>query len=115
LTKGAETGSSGTLDDNFAYSGRVYGYPTGDWGDSNLQDFQWHDRLATRVGCAFAATELERAGTTEFNRIRVVDSGNQLANILPPAVDSYKVALFALDISPGNRGWLYRSQIQFSF
>ncbi len=105
VTGGAETGSSGTLDDNFAYSGRIYTYPIGDWGKANLPDFQVHDRLAMRAGCGFAATKIDRSGSTEFSRLRVVDSGDTLANILPLSVDSYEVALFAVDASFKYRGW----------
>ena len=104
-TGGAETGNSGALDDNFAYSGRMYAYPIGDWGDSNLQDFDFHERLAVRVGCGFAGTTIDRIGSTEFSRLRVVDSGSTLASILPAAVNSYDVSLFAMDASIKYRGW----------
>lgn len=99
VTGGAETGSSGTLDDNFAYSVRLQGYPIGQWGAGQLADFEVHDQLAMRVGCAFAATTINRGGSTEFNTPRVVDSGNTLAAILPGAVDSYAVSQFAVDAS----------------
>ncbi len=105
VTGGAETGNSGDLDDNFAYSCRVMGYPIGTWGSSELADFENHDRLAMRVGCAFAATTINRIGTTEFNIPRVVDSGNTLASILPAAVDSYAVTQFAVDASLKLHGW----------
>ena len=105
VTGGAETGSSGTLDNNFAYSGRIFSYPIGDWGDAKLQDFQGHNRLAMRTGCAFAASKLEREGSTEFDRLRVVDSGASLASILPASVGSYEAALFAVDASLKFRGW----------
>jgi hypothetical protein len=105
VTGGAETGSSGTLDDNFAYSGRLHAYPIGDWGSSNLQDFQDHRRLALRVGVGFAGSTVDREGTTEFTRLRVVDSGETLASILPPVVDQYHAALFATDLSVKFRGW----------
>ncbi|QDS88380.1 Phosphate-selective porin O and P [Rosistilla ulvae] len=105
VTGGAETGSSGNLDDNFAYSIRLQGYPIGDWGSSQLADFESHDRLAMRVGCAFAGTTISRNGSTEFNTPRVVDSGQTFASILPVAVDSYHVAQFAVDTSFKWRGW----------
>jgi hypothetical protein len=105
VTGGAETGSSGTLDDNFAYSGRVFAFPIGDWGDANLQDFEMHDRLAVRLGLGFAGSTIERFGTTEFNRLRVVDSGATLASILPATVSGYDVSLFAIDASLKYRGW----------
>jgi hypothetical protein len=105
VTGGAETGSSGSLDDNFAYSARVYGFPIGDWGDGELADFEWHDRLAARVGFGFASSEIDRSGTTEFNSLRVVDSGVTLGNILPSSVDSYSVSLFSVDAAFKLRGW----------
>lgn len=105
VTGGAETGSAGTLDNNFAYSGRVYWHPMGDWGKGELADFQYHDHLATRVGAGFANSTIERSGTTEFSRIRVVDSGIPLVNILPATVDEYTVNIYALDASMKYRGW----------
>ncbi len=105
VTGGAETGSSGTLDDNFAYSGRVRAYPIGDWGDENLADFECHDRLAMRVGAGFAASTIDRFGTTEFNRLRVVDSGATLSTLLPATVSGYDVSLYAVDTSIKYRGW----------
>ena len=39
VTGGAETGSSGNLDDNFAYSARLMWYPTGEWGEGQMADF----------------------------------------------------------------------------
>ena len=105
VTGGAETGSSGTLDNNFAYSARLFGFPIGDWGRGQLADFQWHKRLAMRVGFGIAASEINKEGTTEFDTPRVVDSGAELASILPPAVDSYFVSLYSLDVSTKYRGW----------
>lgn len=105
VTGGAETGSSGALDNNFAYSGRLSAYPTGDWGDANLPDLEWHDTLATRVGCGFASSVIERFGATEFNRLRVVDSGATLASVLPNTVSSYATFLYAVDASLKYRGW----------
>lgn len=69
VTGGAETGSSGDLDDNFAYSGRLSAYPIGDWGASELADFEWHERLAMRVGCAVADTTINRAGVDGVQHI----------------------------------------------
>ncbi len=105
VTGGAETGSSGDLDNKFAYSVRVLGYPIGQWGAGELADFEDHQRLAMRVGCGFAATTIDRDGQTEFNALTVVDSGNTLASILPAQVDSYSVTQFAIDASFKLRGW----------
>lgn len=105
VTGGAETGSSGDLDDNFAYSARVFFYPTGQWGTGELADFQWHETLATRVGAGFADSTINRSGSTEFTSVRVVDSGATLASLLPGAVNEYTVNLYAVDVSGKLRGW----------
>ncbi|MEM8666941.1 MAG: hypothetical protein AAGG48_05465 [Planctomycetota bacterium] len=105
VTGGAETGSSGTLDDNFAWSTRVYGYPIGDWGTGSLTDFDWHESLAMRVGFGIALSEIDRIGTTEFSRLLVVDSGERLSDLLPATVSSYSVNLYAMDASIKYRGW----------
>lgn len=105
VTGGAETGSSGTLDDNFALSGRMYAVPIGEWGHGEIADFQWHRKLAMRVGFGFAFSEIDRAGTTEFNTIRVVDSGATLSGLLPGSVRRYQVALYSVDTSFKYRGW----------
>ena len=105
VTGGAETGSSGTLDDNFAFSGRFFTHPTGDWGHSQLADFEHHHTLASRFGFGFAISEIDRFGTTEFNRLRVVDSGNTLASQLSTDVEGYEVSLFSVDASIKLRGW----------
>ena len=90
VTGGAETGSSGSLDDNFAYSARVLAFPCGQWGDGSLTDFEGHKYLAMRIGCGYAASEIDEDGTTEFSRLLVVDSGERLENILPGTVSSYE-------------------------
>ncbi|MEQ8836713.1 MAG: porin, partial [Lacipirellulaceae bacterium] len=59
VTGGAETGSSGTLDDNFAYSGRIVAFPIGEWGLGALADFDQHEQLAVRSGLAFATTTID--------------------------------------------------------
>jgi hypothetical protein len=109
VTGGAETGSSGTLDDNFATSARAYCFPIGEWGEGELADFQWHERLAVRTGCGFASSNIDRVGMTEFSRVRVVDSGERLSDLLnsafPDEVTSYAVSLFAMDASFKFRGW----------
>jgi hypothetical protein len=105
LTGGATTGSSGTLDNNFAYSGRVVAFPTGDWGSGELADFDWHDTLATRIGAGFASSNINRLGSSEFNSSRVVDSGLQLGPLLPATVSQYNVTQYAVDGSLKYRGW----------
>ncbi len=104
VTGGAETGSSGTLDNNNAVSGRVYAFPRGQWGTNDLADLTNHQMLATRIGAGFAATTIDRIGSTEFSSLRVVDSGRQLSTLLPNGVESYEVALYSLDASLKFRG-----------
>jgi len=105
VTGGAETGSSGRLDNNFAYAARMFAYPTGQWGTGELADLDWHDTLATRIGAGIANSTINRSGVDEFNSVRVVDSGETLSSILPGAVDEYTVNLFSLDVSSKLRGW----------
>lgn len=105
VTGGAETGSSGALDNNNAYSARLLAYPLAAWGVGELADFEWHDCLATRVGAGFANSKIARDGRTEFDSVRTVDSGAQLSSLLPAAVSEYNVHLFAVDISSKWRGW----------
>ena len=105
VTGGAETGSSGDLDNNFAYSGRVFAFPIGDWGRGSLADFDWHETLATRIGAGFANSTIDRTGSTEFNSLRVVDSGMQLSSLLPLAITQYTVNLYCIDASCKFRGW----------
>ncbi len=104
VTGGAETGSSGTLDNNFAVSGRASTQLFGDWGDGQLADFDLHEQLVARLGCGFALSEIARDGTTEFDGLRVVDSGGRLSNLLPDSVEQYKASLFAVDASMKYRG-----------
>ncbi|TWU41833.1 hypothetical protein [Novipirellula artificiosorum] len=99
VTGGAETGSSGTLDNNNAFSMTAYCYPTGEWGHGELADFDVHDRLATRIGGGVAFSTIDRTGTTEFDALRVVDSGRRLSSLLPDTVDQYSVALFSVAAS----------------
>ncbi|TWU66231.1 porin [Crateriforma conspicua] len=105
VTGGAETGSSGNLDDNFAFSLRLHTFPTGDWGPTTLADLEHHDDLATRIGFGVATTRINRSGSTEFTRLRVIDSGLRLSDLLPVDVNDYGVALFATDVSTKFRGW----------
>jgi len=113
VTGGAETGSFGALDNNLAYSARVFAFPTGEWGAGTLADLDWHETLATRVGAAYAGTTIGREGSTEFNMIRVVDSGNRLSNLLSAAVEEYHVDTFCVDASCKYRGWSVTSEYYF--
>ena len=113
VTGGAETGSSGDLDANFAYSGRLLWYPVGTWGAGQLADFDWHEQLAVRMGTGFANSTIDRRGETEFESIRVVDSGRRLEFLLPDEVDQYTVNLYAFDASLKYRGWSFTNEYYF--
>ncbi len=113
VTGGAETGSSGALDDNFAYSARLMWYPTGDWGTFELADFECHRHLSTRMGAGFANSTIDRSGSTEFNSLRVVDSGATLASTLPASVDEYTVNLYSVDASLKYQGWSFTTECYF--
>lgn len=105
VTGGAETGSSGTLDNNFAYSARVFSYPVGDWGVGELADFEGHCRPAVRTGMGFANSTIQKFGSTEFNAIRVVNTGRRLSELLPTDVNEFTVNLVSVDASIKYRGW----------
>lgn len=113
VTGGAETGSSGTLDNNNAFSGRVYLFPSGDWGAGQLADFKVHQSLASRVGAAFAVTTIDRAGSTEFASLRTVDSGLQLSSLLPADVECYNVAQYSMDASLKYLGYSVTGEYYF--
>ena len=88
------------------YRGRLYSYPFGDWGIGQLADLEGHEKLAIRTGAGFAASTVERSGQTEFTRVRVVDSGETLASILPVTTDEYSVQIYSVDASLKYRGGL---------
>lgn len=113
ITGGAETGSSGNLDNNFAFSARAMWYPTGDWGENEIADFEYHCQLATRVGAGWANSAINRMGSTEFDTLRVVDSGQTLASILPGTVQQYNATLYAVNASCKYRGWSFTSEVYF--
>ena len=115
VTGGAETGSSGALDNNFAFSGRVIAYPHGEWGSTELADLECHRSLATRMSASFANSVIDRAGRTEFNVLRVVDSGQELANVLPPGVDRYRAQFTAVSSSFKWRGCVRDFGVLFSY
>lgn len=115
VTGGAETGASEQLDDNPAYSARFWGYPIGQWGSSELSDFEWHEQIATRVGCGFATSSISRRGRTEFSELTVVDSGLPLGNILPHSVDQYTTYQYCMDGSLKYRGWSATLEYYFRY
>ena len=111
VTGGAETGSAGSLDDNFAYSFRAFSYLGSPWGKGQLADFECHQTPAIRTGIGIANSTIDSIGGSEFNRVRVADSGNTLASTLPsngfgiPLVTEYTVNLYAADYSMKYCGW----------
>ncbi|MCR9296274.1 MAG: hypothetical protein NXI32_26480 [bacterium] len=113
VSGGAETGSSGTLDNNFAVSGRASSILLGEWGDGQLADFDYHEELAVRVGGGFALSEIDREGSTEFSSLRVVDAGIPLANLLPAEVSQYRASLMSVDSSWKYRG--FSSTLEYYF
>ena len=113
VTGGAETGSDGALDDEFAYSARVFAFPSGDWGTGTQADFDWHESLATRIGAGYAGTTMDRNGPAEFDMVRVVDTGERLGNVLPAAVYEYRVNTFCVDASCKYQGWSVTSEYYF--
>ncbi|TWT52972.1 hypothetical protein Pla22_06000 [Rubripirellula amarantea] len=113
VTGGSDTGSSRALDNNNAFSGRVYCYPTGDWGPGELADFTNHQTLVTRVGAGFAVTTIDRSGFAEFSSLRTVDTGQPISAVLPVDVDSFDVAQYSVDASLKYRGVSLTSEYYF--
>lgn len=105
VTGGQETGAGGSLDNNFATSARIAGYFRGDWGTDDLCDYDIHTDPVFRCGAAYAGSTIERSGSTEFDAIRVVDTGAQLSGLLDPAINSMRVNMFAVDLSSKYLGW----------
>ncbi|TWU04352.1 porin family protein [Stieleria varia] len=104
VTGGAETGSSGQLDNNNAFSARLNLDPSGSWASGDIADFEFHETLAMRMGAGAVFTTIDRRGLTEFEAIRVVDQGVPLGILLPVAIDSYNVTSFSADVSAKYRG-----------
>jgi hypothetical protein len=113
ITGGAETGSTGTLDNNFAVSARLAAYPLGDWGDDDLCDWEYHAKPVVRIGTAFAASKINREGSTEFSEIRVIDTGRSLSSLLPFSIDEFQVASYCVDYSHKYRGWSFVGEYYF--
>ncbi len=113
VTGGAETGGSGNLDNNFAFSGRLSSYFGSDWGGDDICDYDWHETPAFRVGSGFAVSQIDRLGINEFDAMRVVDSGNRLSGLLPAEVSEFKVAMYAVDASWKYRGFSFTSEYYF--
>lgn len=112
LFNGFNTGRDSTipnedLDRNFGWSARMTSDILGDFGDDGEPDLSWHESPAIRLGLGVAGSRINAEGPSEFNRQRVVDSGDRLSNLLPASVTGYDVNMYTLD---GH--WKYRG---FSF
>ena len=105
VTGGQETGAGGSLDNNFAFSARMARIVGGDWGTDDLCDYDIHTTPVYRYGAAYAGTEIERSGVTEFDAIRVVDTGTRLSSLLNSSITSMRVNMFAVDLSTKYMGW----------
>ena len=90
VTGGAETGSSGSLDNNFAYSGRLMAYPLGKWESSDLADLEIHQTPAIRCGVGFATTTIARSGR---NRVRVSTCGRFGSTVIDKTVRARHLAI----------------------
>lgn len=96
--------------DDFAISGTGWRDWIGSYGSGRPSDFEWHDELAVRVGASWVMSlegtpgrQLEEA---DFLRLtdgtRVTDPGA----LAPGAtVESFNVALLAVDAAYKYRGW----------
>jgi hypothetical protein len=92
------------LDQNFAWSARVYTDLLSEFGSDGEPDLGWHPEPALRLGCGLAGTRVDASGENEFNRPRVVDSGATLASLLPPAATAYDVRMYTVDAHWKHRG-----------
>jgi hypothetical protein len=109
LFNGLNTGrdavvSATDLDQNFAWSARTSFDPLGPFSNGE-SDLQWSPRSVLRLGAGFAGSRVDREGSREFDRQRVVASGQPLSGLLPDIVDSYDVWFFTLDAHWKVRGF----------
>jgi hypothetical protein len=111
IFNGFQTGSDTNirdagLDQNFAWSGRMFTDLFSEFGGDGEPDLSWHVEPALRLGCGFAVTRVDSQGANEFSQQRVVDSGETLASLLaslPSDVTAYDVAFYTVDAH-----WKYR-------
>lgn len=93
------------LDQNFAWSARVYMDWFSEFGGDGEPDLGWHPEPALRLGFGLAGTRVDARGANEFSQPRVVDSGERLANLLPLEATAYNVGLYTIDAH-----WKYRGR-----
>jgi hypothetical protein len=124
LTNGLNTGrdavvSADDLDQNFGWSARTSVDPLGEFSNGE-SDLDWSEQSSLRFGAGAAGSRVDRAGSREFDRPRVVASGQPLSDLLPATVDTYDVLFFTLDAHWKVRGFSliaehhWRSLSQFS-
>jgi hypothetical protein len=124
LINGLNTGrdavvSANDLDQNFGWSARSSVDPIGQFVDGE-SDLGWSEQSALRFGAGVAGSRVDRAGSREFDRSRVVASGESLAELLPDTVDAYDILFFTVDGHWKIRGFSliaehhWRSLSQFS-
>jgi hypothetical protein len=93
------------LDANIAWSLRSYTDLLGDYGNDGEPDLQWRECPALRVGYGLAYTHNDKEGFFEFERQRVVDSGEVLGAVLPEGVTAYDVWFYTVDAHLKVRGF----------
>jgi len=101
LINGLNTGrdavvSADDLDQNFGWSARTSVDPLGRFADGE-SDLTWSEQSLLRFGAGVAGSRVDRAGSREFDRSRVVASGRSLAELLPDSVEAYDILFFTLD------------------
>lgn len=109
LINGINTGrdaavSANDLDQNFGWSARMSLDPFGAFEDGE-SDLGFSPQSTLRLGAGAAGTRVDREGTREFDRARVVASGQPLADLLPDTVDAYNFFLFTVDSHWKVRGF----------
>ncbi len=109
LFNGLNTGrdavvSAADLDQNFAWSARTCFDPMGSFGDGE-SDLQWSPRSVLRLGAGIAGSRVDREGSREFDRQRVVASGQPLSEFLPESVNSYDIWFYTVDAHWKVRGF----------
>jgi phosphate-selective porin OprO/OprP len=124
LFNGLNTGrdavvSAADLDRNFGWSARTSFDPLGSFGEGE-SDLQWSPKSVLRFGTGIAGSRVDRQGSREFDRQRVVASGQPLAGLLPDTVDFYDIWFYTLDAHWKLRGlsmiteYHWRTLSQFS-
>jgi hypothetical protein len=123
IFNGFNTGRDSTvpeeaLNRNLAWSARSSTDLFSEFGNDGEPDLSWHSAPALRLGGGMAVTRVESDPPTEFDRQRVVASGERLSSLLPPTVTAYDILFATLDAHWKYRGlsvivehhWRYLSQ-----